>query len=295
MDYHIENRVVLSANDRHQNLYSWSIKEFDAAGKQIGGDKIPWAWNVFFAAHDLSSVASLKIESGSKANGGDRAKFTEVIQGKLKPLSRRRDVESYSMFGTKRKLESIDVLIYKAALGEEERCHVWGSPSYTSEWDFENVTEPDCLQFYLHVLPDKFGQLSELLRSIIPYEVVVRVGRVNGFYSEWSPSIRTYAIKVLASAKEQQLENPEGLQADTPVLGQVGEFEISFKRQSELKQQSSSIEDDDSDEMPNSIPAVVNEAPGVSLSQLVSLEKLVRKSLIPLWLILAALLLLLFK
>ena len=55
MEYHIDNRVVLSTEREHKNLYSWSIKEFDQKGKQIGGDQIPWEWGLNFEVVELTS------------------------------------------------------------------------------------------------------------------------------------------------------------------------------------------------------------------------------------------------
>ena len=58
----------------------------------------------------------------------------------------------------------------------------------------------------------------------------VRLKGVSGFYSEWSPSIRTDRIKILANSKDQRLQNPEQLAFDPPALGYVQEFQISFRQ-----------------------------------------------------------------
>lgn len=59
---------------------------------------------------------------------------------------------------------------------------------------------------------------------------VVRLKGVSGFYSEWSPSIRTDSIKILANSKDQRLQNPERLDFDPPALGYVREAEITFRQ-----------------------------------------------------------------
>jgi hypothetical protein len=58
-----------------------------------------------------------------------------------------------------------------------------------------------CLTYLPHHFPLEPG----------PTGAEIRLTGVSGFYSEWSPSIRTDSIKILANAKDQNLENPEGL------------------------------------------------------------------------------------
>jgi hypothetical protein len=122
------------------------------------------------------------------------------------------------------------LFIYKAAGGEQESCRLWGSPSYTSEWDFQDVTEPDSVQIYVYLPPEKFDQLMTLVKLPVATSVVVRLKGVSGFYSEWSPSIRADRIKILANSKDQRLQNPEQLAFDPPALGYVREFQISFRQ-----------------------------------------------------------------
>jgi hypothetical protein len=110
MDYNLDNRIVLSTEREHTNLYSWSIKEFDKNRKQI-----------------------------------------------------------------------------------------------------EHVTEPDSVQVYVHVSPENFDRLMQFVKFPRPTGAEIRLTGVSGFYSEWSPSIRTDNIKILANAKDQRLENPQGI------------------------------------------------------------------------------------
>lgn len=234
MDYHVDNQIVLSTEREHQNLYSWSIKEFDEKGKQIGGDQIPWEWSLDFEVVELTSNYGVQIKgSDSISDDEDRTQtieITERLHGKLRPSVERRKAGAYSLFGTKRRIEHFGLFIYKVAGDRQQYCRLWGSPSYTSEWDFENVTEPDSVQIYVYLPPEKFDELMTVAKLPVATAVDVRLSGVSGFYSEWSPSIRTNRIKILANSKDQRLQNPERLAFDPPALGYVREFEISFRQ-----------------------------------------------------------------
>jgi hypothetical protein len=134
------------------------------------------------------------------------------------------------MFGTRRAISEFGLFIYKATEGED-RCSLWGSISYTSELDFEDVTEQDGVQIYIHLSAEKFERLLKFVTFPRPTGAEVRLKGVAGFYSEWSPSIRTDSIKILANSQDQGLENPERLSFDPPVLGHVEEFELIIKQQ----------------------------------------------------------------
>ncbi len=69
--------------------------------------------------------------------------------------------------------------------GEQEQCLAWGLVSYTAEIDFRSETTPDCLGFYLIVSPDRFARFVEMVATSAVEEVLLFVGRVPGFYSDW--------------------------------------------------------------------------------------------------------------
>lgn len=70
--------------------------------------------------------------------------------------------------------------------------------------------------------------------------LVFSVGRVAGFYSDWSPSISTSEIKVLASAHdEQHIRVPAGSEIDLPRLGQVVEAHLDIRTFRDLRQMKS--------------------------------------------------------
>jgi hypothetical protein len=231
VEYLLDNCVVLSTEREHKNLYSWSIKEFDENGKQIGGDQIPWAWSLRFEIIELIPTCTIQIKGADadQAEAGN-AELSEYIYGKILPSEESRQAGLYSMFGTQRMISEFALFIYKAT-NDESRCNLWGSVSYTSDNDFEDVTEADSVAVYVYLSGEKFNQLMKFVRFPRPTGAEIRLKGVSGFYSDWSPSIRTNSIKILANAKDQRLENPQGLDLETPVLGRVEEFDLILRQQ----------------------------------------------------------------
>lgn len=242
MDYNLTNRVILSTDREHKNLYPWSIKEFDGNGAKIGGDQIPWPWSVSFEVVELVPACQLSFKSASygltfeEAKQGDEpvADVSPYIFGKVRPQSAAREAGRYSMFGTDRDITEFQLFIRRAADGKD-RCSLWGSISYSSEWDFQDVTEPDAVQIYIYLQSQKFDELMSFVKFPRPTSATVRLGGVSGFYSEWSPSIRTNQIKILANTKDQALENPEQLEFSPPTLGAVEEFDLQMQQKYPLQ------------------------------------------------------------
>jgi hypothetical protein len=228
MKYELDNRVVLSSERENKSLYPWSIKEFNNGGQQIVRDQVPWDWSLYFEVAEL--IPTCRIQSRRAAD--DQAgsfDLSEFLCGKLKPCVRSREAGHYSMFGTQRTINEFDIFIYKAD-DDKDRCHLWGSTSFASDIDFEDVLTPDCVGVYVHLSAQKFDQLMKFVKFPRPTSAEIRLTGVDGFYSEWSPSIRTDSIKVLANASDQGLENPEGLTLKPPVLGNVREFDFTLRQ-----------------------------------------------------------------
>ena len=117
---------------------------------------------------------------------------------------------------------------------EQEGCGAWGSVSYTTEFDFRNETTDDCIVFYLSVKPETFASYAAKTAHGLLDEMILSVGEVDGFYSEWSPSISTRDVKVLTSGKEQKVALPAGHQFDPPRLGHVGDAALYINRRLEF-------------------------------------------------------------
>jgi hypothetical protein len=138
------------------------------------------------------------------------------------------------MLGTDRKIKQFGLRISKAAKDNDEKCHIWGCVSYTAEIDFRDETVDDTVEIYLNLIPKQFDQIAEQLkfRQIDTFQV--RLGGVSGFYSEWSPSISTRNIKILAASDDQEVQTPEGCKIEPPRLGNVREFSLTVTERHKL-------------------------------------------------------------
>jgi hypothetical protein len=134
------------------------------------------------------------------------------------------------MFGTDRAIENFELLIYPITPSQQERFKAWGSVSYTTERDFRNVTEDDCIVFSLYVTPETFARYGAKIAHGLVDQIVLCVGAVHGFYSEWSPSISTRSVKVLATGDEQKVNLPADSQFQPPRLGGVGDAKLYINR-----------------------------------------------------------------
>ncbi|MBP2563371.1 hypothetical protein J2857_006170 [Neorhizobium galegae] len=272
MDYKLEKPVRISTKSPHQNLYSWFIEELDPATKKISPNYVPWGWSLYFDAKDLTVVRSLEFETDKKSD------VNEHIHGRLAPqTSDRRAAANYSFFGTNRKIESFTLRIVKSK-DDQESFHVFGSPSYEHEWDFENLLQNDTVEVEIVLPASRFERIASFIESGNP-KAVVTLGGVHGFYSEWSPSIRTTDIKILANLSDQKVAKEDAAEIDPPVLGKIGSFAFRL-----LKGEGATgkIKAEETEADPPSIfeERPVLPAPSVDLS---SLEKKLSKLTLPLW------------
>jgi len=92
------------------------------------------------------------------------------------------------------------------------------------------VTERDTVQVYIYLSAAKFDHLMAFVKFPRPTSAEIRLRGVSGFYAEWSPSIRTDRVKILADSKDQRLENPAELSIVPPILGDVKEFDFTLQQ-----------------------------------------------------------------
>lgn len=316
MDYHIDHEVRLSEDSEHKSLYSWSLQEFSKDGKKIGSDQIPWAWNLYFTASELRYNKSIRLELADKTDGKAElykpAEESESLSATLHPgicqdgewLERQ---TTFSMFGTNRRIENFTLGIYRLDDADSnERCNVWGCVSYTTDIDFHNETMDDVVIIHIWLSSKKFDDLREMARNQSVDMVQVRLGGVSGFYSEWSPSISTNTVKVLASGEEQTVVCPIGCEIAPPRLGTVGQFELSAARRSRLNPKqdlrpvdigklfAEKSEEQESALIEESVRELTDRN-SVMLAQLDKAEHAVRRLSTPLWIIVILLLVLLFR
>lgn len=102
--------------------------------------------------------------------------------------------------------------------------------SYTTEIDFRNETTDDCIVFYLFVKPETFARYVTKVANGSVNELILRVGTVHGFYSEWSPSISTRSVKVLTADGEHKVTLPPDSQVEPLRLGYVGKVHLYINR-----------------------------------------------------------------
>jgi hypothetical protein len=243
VDFHLDRRLRLHAEPQHKNLYSWAINEIDAQGRQIGSDQIPWDWTLYFTATSCVLTDSINIESRSRmekaATHPPRITQRQVIRAPLRPGVPwdNEDYEtSFSMFGTDRVIKSFQLEIHPIDdPAKQESCTAWGSVSFTTEIDFRHETADDNVTFYLFVKPETFARYGAKIAHGLVNEMFLSVNSVAGFYSEWSPSVSTGNIKVLASGEEHQVILPPGLKFEPPRLGNVGAAELSINRRLEFR------------------------------------------------------------
>jgi hypothetical protein len=247
MDAHLDNKIRLNNKTEHESLYSWCLQEINSEGEQLGRDLIPWAWGFHFTASELRltqgfEFGELSIFEDDDKESKEESEFqdTEVIIATLHPGictdgKWLEDDPSFSMFGTNRTINDFTLRINAVEEeGEKEYCNVWGCVSYTAEIDFHDETTPDTIEIYLGLSKDRFNKIAELISSKTVDVVRVGISRVSGFYSDWSPSISTNSVKVLARGSDQEIEIPEGCEIEPPKLGEVGKFDLTLTTRSKL-------------------------------------------------------------
>lgn len=241
MDFHLDNEIRLNNKTENESLYSWCLQEINSEGTQVGRDLIPWNWSFHFTASELRLIQGFEfgeesfLDDDEKVSEDENKGFqdTEVITATLHPgicIDGKwlEDDPRFSMLGTDRTITEFSLRISAVDEGEKEYCNVWGCVSYTSEIDFRDETTPDTVQIYLGLSKERFDRLADLISSKTIDVVRIGVSRVAGFYCDWSPSITTNSVKVLARGSEQEIDVPEGCEIEPPRLGDVEKFDLTL-------------------------------------------------------------------
>jgi hypothetical protein len=136
------------------------------------------------------------------------------------------------MFGTDREVEKISLSIRSVEEDATEDCTVWGFVSYTAEIDFVDEREDDCVDIQLRLKTSRFQRIVEAISSGAIDSLSLHISGVHGFYSGWSPSIKTDLVKILTDDLEvHKVQTPEGAAFIPPRLGLVNECDIyTYKR-----------------------------------------------------------------
>jgi len=243
MDFHLEHEIRFSEDHEHKSLYSWSLQEISKDGKKIGSDQIPWDWTLYFTASELRYRKAIKLELSDKTDGKAElykpAEESESIAATMHP-GICRDGEwldretTFSMFGTDRRIRDFSLAIYRLDdTDSNERCHVWGCVSYTAEVDFRDETSDDTIAISIWLSPEKFDDFREMARNQSAEMVEIRLKGVSGFYSEWSPSISTDRVKVLAADEDQAVVLPTDCKISPPKYPRKNNFTFLSGRERE--------------------------------------------------------------
>lgn len=235
LKYQLDRRLRLLTEPEHKSLYSWAILEVDERGQVLGRDQIPWVWTLTFTATEVVLGDILNLKDGEKTEGrvdswSERSQ-SRVIRCKMRPGDSHSDKDwfrrtTYKMFGTDRILQQFQLDITALDTEEEdEECRAWGFVAYEYR-DIRTQSDDDMVGFNLQVKPATFARYAQRIAEGSADEIVLSVGMVSGFYSDWSPDVVTQDVKILAPGKEQAIELPVGVEFEPPRLGRVGEVRL---------------------------------------------------------------------
>ena len=311
MDCHLEKKIRLSENPEYNSLYPWSLQEINEKEEKVGNDQIPWSWSLYFTASELRHNYSVDVEKPNESDIDEntgRPQENEVITAILRSGACKNglleDKVFYSMFGTDRMINQFELQIHKSEESSyREKCHMWGCVSYTSEIDFRNYTTEDTVIIYLSLSPQRFEKITKLINDRCVDTLQICLSGVSGLYSEWSPSISTNYVKILADTKDQEVITQDGCQIDPPRLGDVYKFDMTVIQHHKLnpEQRLGSINSDKLFEEPTSYEGSsieeqeYRDKDALNLTHLARNEAALAKLRFPIWLIFMVLCVLLIK
>lgn len=252
---------INSASER--SSYRWCLNERDESGNVIGYDLVPYIWDFYFIGSSFQLRRSITIEKKNNRQRDEAHKVEQLTEirgvlhsGSCSDGENLTDDVYFSMFGTDRRINQFFVSIAQAENDQPEACYLTAVPSYTSEVAFRNRTTEDLVEFRVQLHRERFGELVRILEGSLVDSVWLRVRKVSGLYSKWSPDAETTFAKILtgdytitgldddksASAwdalqglsRERNYFEKEDAEEDPWVVGNVGEFAIGFVKLSQL-------------------------------------------------------------
>lgn len=160
MEYNFDRAIRLETDPEFKGLYRWALQE-TVDGQKVGRDQIPWAYSHSFFATELTLHEGYVAKEEFEAKG-------HWIRAKLTPSGGRYRAPVYSMFGTDRDIELIQLFIHPAqddAINVANEVSASGWPSYTDTDPLSGGTQPDLLQFNLSVSPEEFDRIAHRLAA----------------------------------------------------------------------------------------------------------------------------------
>lgn len=252
LDYELDLKVSLETDTEYQSLYKWCLKEKKENGDQAGRDLIPFRWSTTFHSTSFGVQRSIASELSFRLDEEEEIeplKFSkeDVIFAKLACGYYDDDCwrgPSIAMVGSDREILDISLRIQRIDNVQNEICRVWGSPAFESEIDYRSERMEDSVQITYYLEHEKFNSLFDLVSKNQVDRLTVRLSDVEGFYSDWSPSISTGFIKVLTRAEDHGLQVDEEWKKRIPTLGKVGQASLTVARTFEAKMPVKSSDDD---------------------------------------------------
>jgi len=331
MDYQL-NKIKLNNDSEYSSLYSWSLEEFDSEDNKVKEGFIPMQiGSVYLSVEKL--VYHNNFE-GSKY-GQESSGFieSEHISGELK--TQKKDFQlhqptsnTFSMFGTDRKIKNFSIQIYKTDNGDrgklssfhgkkidskKENAYFSAHMGWKEDGDLDVAPHAaeDSLYISIFLKEEKFNKIVKHINDGVNAQFF-RIGHAEGFYNMWTPSIHLEDIKILSDQKNfgkdepyvQQVEIPKECDITPPRLGRLYDFSIYFSIESNISVDDNieNIDEDDYKddfESDNSVEDSWTEVVSHQLNQIensglnLSKSSLVALRL-PLWIIAITLLLIFF-
>lgn len=301
MKYHLDYEIRLSEESENDYLDSWALVEINKKGKKVGNKlQVPLRWHAFFTASELRTQYSCSFDKYGTDDGKELSTESETIIAILHPGichngEMLEDNFKYSMFGTDREIKKFMLRIEKLKDDKDEmKCRLWGCVSYTSDTDFIDETTDDCIEIYLFLPTAQFNKIAGLIKNGHVDISELSLMGVSGFYTEWSPLMRPYEVKVLTSDREHVVANEAEYEISPPRLGKVSKITLSLLQRNKLniKQDLDSIDidklfyefDNSGDEILENEHIILEESPS-AWRKLVTNKQTLNSSKIPIWLI----------
>jgi hypothetical protein len=242
LDYDTDLKVVLIKDTEDKKLYKWNLIETDEKGNQIGNDYIPFHWRINFHSVSFGVRRNISSEGDFKSDdeetGTLRFSKNDVIFASLKPgYFGDEDLRtpSFALFGSSRKVENIGLHIHRVDDVKKEKCKVSAGVAYDYEGEFRNEREEDWIEIVFALASEKFDSIFELILKNEIEHLSVELCGVEGFYSNWSPTIYTDSIKALGNIENQGLRVEEDWKERIPVVGKAGEASLTVQRTLQAK------------------------------------------------------------
>jgi hypothetical protein len=240
VDYKIEKTVTYCEESQLKNLYECYLQEDVEKKIEYPKKFVPYLLSVYFFASKLEVSRHVNVEynyegddfelksfaqSGEKIVIGCDLHSGRCVDGKILEYDTK-----YSMFGTDREVKNFSLRIYKSE-DDSDSSYLGASLSYEYELDFYNDLSPDWVQIQLYLNEEKFNNLVKMAEAKAIDSVLLTLGQVRGFYSQWSPESHSREIKILTRDVEV-----DGLKEDSKLtkVGVVGSCELSLITESTL-------------------------------------------------------------